>query len=462
MVRYPGLLFLFLLVVTSLQAQSLSCDCAANLRQLIQKTEENYAGFPNRVTARTRSGYFNLVKELQSKAPSLRDPVACFTLMESYIAFFADWNLQLTYLQTDPRRKIIAMPQEMYFNSVSPDRMEGIWRDADSAFVIGIRNEGPGKYKALVIYSADPQWESGQLYANLYMKEGQWVAREHGVYTTSAPTVVLRENLLQIGDAIMLARVGATPLSQAQQQVWLAWQGGQQGLILHRESARTLYLRLPRFRNNEEQIRDLLQQQDAQIRSTEHLVIDLRGNTGGGDAWRYVLPYIQSGPLPSLSMALRVNPQSIVIAKAALRSWIDREMAEGKQYGLNERRIAQYREALVQLDTTTRSFYTLLLPLIDKAQPSRNPKKVTVLFDEGCAGSCELFLLLCKSSGKVVLNGEHSRGSIEYPMPLEIPLSCPGFTVTIPLVTLEGVNKPVPAMKRNPVPSPVKKSPEKK
>jgi hypothetical protein len=57
-----------LLLQISVRSQQTVCDCKANLVTLIVKTEQNYAGYPEKIKGNQRSSYGSMVSSLRKAA----------------------------------------------------------------------------------------------------------------------------------------------------------------------------------------------------------------------------------------------------------------------------------------------------------------------------------------------------------------------------------------------------------
>lgn len=77
----------FLGIGVSAFSQDTTCNCLDNLNKTIEKTEENYAGFPAKVNLKTKQNYDNLIKLLRRKASTKSDSKNCFYVIKNYIKF---------------------------------------------------------------------------------------------------------------------------------------------------------------------------------------------------------------------------------------------------------------------------------------------------------------------------------------------------------------------------------------
>lgn len=77
-----------LLLQISARSQQTVCDCKANLDTLIVKTEQNYAGYPEKIKGNQENRYRSLVSSLRKAARITTTPKACYELLADYVRFF--------------------------------------------------------------------------------------------------------------------------------------------------------------------------------------------------------------------------------------------------------------------------------------------------------------------------------------------------------------------------------------
>ena len=104
----PFLTLIFALTYTFVQAQESSrqeaanpddCSCSRALEEIIDKVTRIYAGFDDKVTAKTRPAYDKLIKNLRSKASSVNSPLACQTVLQTYTDFFKDSHVSSVWMR---------------------------------------------------------------------------------------------------------------------------------------------------------------------------------------------------------------------------------------------------------------------------------------------------------------------------------------------------------------------------
>ena len=140
----------------------------------------------------------------------------------------------------------------------------------------------------------------------------------------------------------------------------------------------------------------------------EHFIIDLRGNSGGGDAmFSNLIPYLYTNPILIHSTELWASENNIKMFENLLTNPdIPKESKEHIQKivdkgGNNLNKFISISEN--KTDTLT---YVAVL---------KSPMKVSVIIDKGCKSATEQFLLLAKQSNKTTIYGyENSGGALDY------------------------------------------------
>jgi hypothetical protein len=176
-------------------------------------------------------------------------------------------------------------------------------------------------------------------------------------------------------------------------------------------SAHTVVLVFPTF---EPAVRDavarLLADNRGELAKRGNWIIDVRGNGGGSDdvylpILRWIAPAGLHVQVEYLATAANIDATRQVCAL----------LASGGDFC--EKAMRAERE---RLQSATPGSYVLQYPgsavtelRLDNPEPIR-PKQVAILVDEGCASSCEQFLLTARQGFAVKLVGQHSRGMLDY------------------------------------------------
>lgn len=169
----------------------------------------------------------------------------------------------------------------------------------------------------------------------------------------------------------------------------------------------TAVLRLPDFDlSYKPAIDSLIATNQAKLLATPYLVVDVRGNGGGCTcSFESLIPLLYTGPIFRYGVDVWTSEANV----AYLRSWLTMD-------GMPEDMKAQVRAVLPQLEANPNQFVTFVEDgelRLDTVYPM--PREVAVLVDEGCASSCENFVLDVLRSRKVtVLGHEDTKGVGDY------------------------------------------------
>jgi hypothetical protein len=140
----------------------------------------------------------------------------------------------------------------------------------------------------------------------------------------------------------------------------------------------------------------------------EHFIIDLRGNSGGGDAmFSSLIPYLYTNPILIHSTELWASENNVKMFENLLSNpdiskenkvFIQKIVDKGKDNLNNFISISENKTDTIMLETV------LKLPL-----------KLSVIIDKDCKSATEQFLLLAKQSKKTTIYGyENSGGALDY------------------------------------------------
>jgi hypothetical protein len=141
---------------------------------------------------------------------------------------------------------------------------------------------------------------------------------------------------------------------------------------------------------------------------SEHFIIDLRGNGGGGDAmFSALIPYMYTNPILIHSTELWASENNIKMFENLLsnpdipkesKEYIQKIVAKGRNNFNNFISISENKTDTITLEIILKS-----------------PIKISVIIDKECISATEQFLLLAKQSKKTTIYGyENSGGALDY------------------------------------------------
>jgi hypothetical protein len=180
------------------------------------------------------------------------------------------------------------------------------------------------------------------------------------------------------------------------------------------EKIEHLILKFPSFSNRK--IADsLITLWTPMINKANHLIIDIRGNMGGGiDSFEKLMPFIYTQPIKLDDGYIFSSPGLLKAYKLEIE-----EMLKSNPNIANSKSSIRFNyiwgvEAVKQMEKYPNKWITYSkdsLIVLNNVEPL--PKKVSVICDETSASAAELFLLRAKQSSKVKIFGQPSHGGIK-------------------------------------------------
>ncbi|MBK8195695.1 MAG: hypothetical protein IPK76_21755 [Lewinellaceae bacterium] len=422
------------LILPQVPAFTQSCKCSEQFDWLQQKLALNYSGYRDKVTEDTRPDFERHTASFQEKIAASSTDTACYRLMSTWVKWLRDGHIYLGYKDTPwvenpdsirrrfaDREKIALTETEarQYLDQPGLDPVEGIYQNELGNYRVAlIRNTAPGRDFAAVVLKADSiWWVPGQIKFDLKESApGQYAVRFYLDNRSEFST----EATLKDGR-----------LSEKMFHVWLRQYPGVPIPIalplpfsIKQSDAVTLVFRVAPMRYDKRQVLDsLIKANRRLLERTPNLIIDCRGNRGGSNmTFAELRPYVYSGTARGLShkvYSTRDNIEKYVL------------LQKNKRYSRSQRR--SYGRLAKMMKKHEGSFIGNCE--IRKNRPEKispYPKKVAILIDGGCAGSCEEFIYYARQSSRVTLIGQNTAGVMDYGNVLFLDFPCGKFTVGYP------------------------------
>lgn len=420
-----------------LMAQQVPCDCLKNLNETIAKTEVNYAGFPTKVTSKTKTGYDALASLLREKAAAERDAKKCFYLITEYVKFFKDKHFSLTYLNNEDYDKEIIDIDEHYFNNLKAgdsNSTEGIWVNPDSTITLGIKKFPGNEYKAIVLKSKDTKLPRGLVYFSLKPHKKGFLLKQYNVFNSIDFYAQQRNGLLQLWNFSLFGRILPAEMTDGEKQELRTWRNNNNGLDYKQLNAETGYIKIPTFFNNDSKVEKLVSTHDKAIRNSKNLIIDLRGNGGGNSGWSFLLPYVMINPIKQDDTQLRISEDNVKLKRAEMEYVVKNPLPQEMKKYYPDAYVAKLKTAYEELPTYSNKFYIVPALTIPVDSVLTTPARVALITDELCGSSTEYFFQLMKQSKKVTRYGTSSVGMMDYEGPTSTtPLPCKELILMMPV-----------------------------
>lgn len=395
-------------------------ECRVLLDGLRAKIEANYAGFRLGVTGQRRVEHDRALADLQTLA-SLVDRPGCLGLLRSYVQWFEDPHLFLFESTRVDSAETSRRLGELTLQPVEEaavlkglavrgggDPIEGVWSDDGMRLaVVPDPATGEGAFFAIVTRSAVATLPVGTVRARIQRQEdGGYRFRllAPSLAVTHPVGRIYRGTVLRLSPG-MWGKVA--PVAPADAELRDSVDVHRPTLVVRGEA---VIVTIPSHQYQYKAVLDSLIRANAGVlRSTEYLLVDLRGNEGGGSAMSNgLLPYVLGDSLDPVEhdfgdAVMLASPDQISYAKRAF----------GPDTSAFVRRIVAEMEAhpgeLVLLSDPNEE-----RPVDRPPTPIRGPRRVAVMIDGGTVSASEVMVLKALRTDRAVVIGEPTAGALDY------------------------------------------------
>ena len=399
--------------------QPADCGCQQNFQKMQQLIEANYAGYRDKVTPATQPRLDSLTAVVRARADTARAS-NCGVILYQWLTFFRDGHLALQsqqnpLLDTIATRARFANAERLpwtraSFRAYLDDRarpkqpLEGIWRDADSRYQVGIVAVKSNHYQAFVLKADSVWWMPGQVKFSFPDPAAGPVA---GVYRIQNHTEQPRRVSVPADGVLALdnarwyrfyPRPVPVPAAPARHSFEML------------DDTTALY-RIASFDGNYRPLIDSLTRANAtRLKRTKLLILDLRGNGGGSDgSYRSLEPYLYTSPVQTVGVQLWSTAENNRKYSGAL--FPNMSTGEKIYFARLRRRLDAHQNQLVRQGPSNNP---LSISRMRRGKQHPEVARVAVLQNHNCGSTTEQFLLLARQSGKTKLFGENSAGVLDY------------------------------------------------
>lgn len=426
-----------------------NCSCTSDLDYVIQYYEENLPAFETDITKDNIDEYDNLKKQVYNESLQITNKVACFKLLLLYVEYFRDNHstIRMNFPQINENNQddiTEFLSSEIYqateiYQLSEEDKKEypiseirGIYQSESGVYTIAVL---PSKtnfrdYVGVVIDSKSKLWKKGQVKLELKTKKnGEFEAfvylNNHSIKHSSRYPFyngVLGSNWFKTN--LKSKKNYAVNLDDT--------------FDFHLINDSTTYLRLPTFDAGYTTVFDSIYAlADPIIRKTPYLLIDVRNNDGG--SYTNVEPlvdYTYTNPIIKDYMELYATEGNLKVWE----QWYGYMLEDKANY---EQVIPEIKSRIDKIKAVD---WPSFIPLSEGEDTTvldviPFPKKVAILFDRGCASSCELLLFGAKQSSKTILVGENSGGYVGYGENGSVQTPCYQFTLNCTMTRFHSQRK---------------------
>jgi Peptidase family S41 len=436
-----GLLF-SVFIITSAKPQD--CDCQSNLKYLSKKVELNYPGFADKVNSKTKVRYHKKLFSLHNLAEG-KTGIACYYILTEYINFFKDIHLHvdISVSSTDSTliKDIYKSAPTYHFDTTAfikklktkQESLEGFWElnSQSSYYKIAIVKTKPHEFIGIIIKTNSLFWSPWQIKLRA-KKVAQnkykvfYFLRDHSI----------REELIDYSGKGRLKLNGsfwemlypmAIPDSTTQNTLPVRFSS-------NKLSDKTMLLQLPNFSVSSRSIIDsVVSALSKSLSETENLIIDVRNNPGGTSYSYYeLIKYAYTKPIYLQSGLFKSSDDNIRHYRERLN---DTGISDGVKAQLLDiiEKMENNKGELISIENSEPYTFDTILTF---------PKRIAILANRGSTSATELFILDFRQSGKTLLFGENTGGSVDYLNGnLDQAMPCTYFKYGYPLLKRKGSDK---------------------
>ncbi|KRT16408.1 hypothetical protein ASU31_09585 [Pedobacter ginsenosidimutans] len=422
-----------------------NCNCSDNFRYLTNRITKNYVGFKDKITIKNQQQFQKFTDSLQ-KVADRSNAYKCLNLGREWLAFFKDkhisFGMEFDKLNPDSVRHFFSMEEKTSWtenvfksylaqNKESIDSIEGIW--SFGIYEVGIiKDIKPNQFIGFILKADSIRWMPQQIKFKLIKKDSQYQTMffNGGDHSEQHPI------LLKNGDTLNFGIFGKWIKSPKTKQKTL------QPITVNNSAPsfsildqKTSLIKLPSFNSKyKTQIDSLILKNKHQIDRTEHLILDVRDNSGGSTkCFEKLLPYLYTNPI-------KVDGGIVLATEDNIRDCYEIDYPN-----ISKQSKIEMKNDVKKLRAHLEEHYLLYKEYrIKFSKVLKNPSRVSIIINENTASSAELFILRAEQSKKVVLYGSNTSGAVDYGETVLIKLPCNFYSLSYPASkSLHSVKRPL-------------------
>ncbi|NRB53212.1 MAG: hypothetical protein HRU41_36490 [Saprospiraceae bacterium] len=378
------------------------CNCSDAFTELTQKLEANYVGLALQRGTDAYETYEARKKEYALKVADQADDL-CTATLSDFVSHFKDGHLFVwdaprydsSFLEKQKPRLMMARRTTKEIDTLLVDRSDpivGKWSDGESIFAI-VKEDSAFKAYLIKTRRKDKDIKPGFLKMSL-TKQGDEYEGSYISYAYAERYV--RVGIHKEGDYIKLIMGGGSKWRRSEEEEIRPFNANP--AIEKINEVHTL-ITIPSFSIDAGAFKKLLEDNHDLINHTQHLIIDIRGNTGGNAIYFPLISYFANSTLTSEKGYVLTSPDNVAYFKRFVgflyssvyspllkRMKASGEIVDGPKY--KDRKFSAQNNSIA---------------------------RVSILTDNSCASAAESFILHAKgASDKVITFGMPTAGVIDY------------------------------------------------
>jgi len=376
------------------------CKCSDAFAELTQKLEANYIGLALLRDTDAYKTYETRKKEYALKAANQTDYL-CTTTLSDFLSHFNDRHLFVwdapqygpSFLDQQKSDLVMAQKTIREIEESLVDRSDpivGKWSDGESIFAIVKEDTS---FHGYLLKTKRKDIEPGFLKISLSKRGSEY----QGSYISYGYTKrYVRVGIHKRGDYIKLIMGGGTKWQRSEEEEVQSFNANPS--IEKLSDVHTL-ITIPSFSIDAGAFKKLLKDNNELINNTQHLIVDIRGNTGGNSIYFPLIKYFGNSNLTSKKGYVLASPDNIAYFKQFV----------GFLYS------STYSPLLARMKETGKIVDGPQYKDRNFSAQKNSIRRVSILTDKSCASAAESFILHAKgASDKVMTFGTPTRGVIDY------------------------------------------------
>jgi hypothetical protein len=438
--------------VAALEETVPPCGCVEVFDSLVEKVEANYVGYHLLLPTLDRPRYEATKAAVRQAAAAAADE-DCFLALRPYVDSFSDEHLFLTEdfeLSDEEKARLAAKAESTQWTEPTVrdyldrharqlDPVEGIWYSDTARFGIVRERDSPRRdFVAVVFAGGGEAWRPGQVKAELKRQaDGSFEVRyyygDHSLHHLRA--TIHKGLLLRMPPAMWGKAYPVRP-----EDVGLLDATNPRGPTLKALGRGAWVVSMPSHDGPyREPLERLIAENLESLRAAPLIIVDLRGNEGGGAQ--------TSAPLEPFYQSEKTQPRrdytgrEVVVSSPDQIRYFERlasEMAGAPAYAERFRALVERMRSEPGKALVTDVWGNPPAPPDPPGPTYERPERFALLIDRGTVSAAEAFVLTAWKSARVTLFGEPSGGSIDYQSVSIVRLACPGRGLLLGYPTIGG------------------------
>ncbi|MBB5644923.1 S41 family peptidase [Pedobacter cryoconitis] len=420
-----------------------SCNCSENFKFLVGKIKNNYVGYKDKIKPSNQER-FNVFTDSLQKVADSSNINECKDVYLKWLSFFKDRHLGISsfkavnasndYIRTYFSKGEVVSWNELSFdkylqdNKGKLDKIEGYWSNFPT-YQIGIVKDSikNNEFVGFILKADSIYWMPKQVKFRIKKVNGNYQVIYYKPldHSKNSSSIRVKDSILDFdgfGKYYKGKGFKDNPEATAENQDL-----SPSFKVLDKE---TNLLVIPyAIIKYKKSVDSILVSNKKLLEKTEHLIIDLRNNSGGQNGtFENILPYLYTNPIYTEGDAVLATADNI-------RDGYDVDMT-----GYPEKTKKLMTEEVKKFKAHVGELYSYPADTLKFDHILKNPQRISILIDKSSASATEIFLLKAEQSKKVVLFGENSAGAIDYLDVIIGKMPCENYSVRYPAVRSNRVN----------------------